>query len=285
MQLKEFIEIIEKNKITIIRTWINSSKIKELIDNYSINEELFIKRYSFGFLEHYIKTIKNDEKTQNSAVVIDFLKYLKKQNLGVNELFVLFIAFKDALVDFAFKNQNQSLELFQEINFYFQKVFLTILDIYSKSVEQVENALTKSIDIVDRYVIMSRTNLQGIITSVSSAFCKISGYEAYELIGKSHNVIRHQDMPKELFEDLWKTIKSGNMWQGEIKNLKKDGTFYWVKTTIHPTFDDAGNIISYDAITEDITSQKELKNQQNLLVEQSKSAALGEMISMIAHQF
>ena len=82
MQLKEFIEIIEKNKITIIRTWINSSKIKELIDNYSINEELFIKRYSFGFLEHYIKTIKNNEKTQDSTVVIDFLKYLKKQNEG-----------------------------------------------------------------------------------------------------------------------------------------------------------------------------------------------------------
>lgn len=285
MQLKEFIEIIEKNKITIIRTWINSSKIKELIDNYSINEELFIKRYSFGFLEHYIKTIKNDEKTQNSAVVVDFLKYLKKQNLRVNELFVLFIAFKDALVDFAFKTENQSLELFQEINFYFQKVFLIILDIYSKSIEQVENALTKSIDIVDRYVIMSRTNLQGIITSVSSAFCKISGYEAYELIGKSHNIIRHPDMPKELFEDLWRTIKSGNMWQGEIKNLKKDGSFYWVKTTIHPNFDNNGVIISYDAIREDITSQKELVSQQNLLIEQSKSAALGEMISMIAHQW
>jgi signal transduction histidine kinase len=92
-------------------------------------------------------------------------------------------------------------------------------------------------------------------------------------------------MPKELFEDLWKTIKSGNMWQGNIKNLKRNGDFYWVKTTIHPNFDNNGNIISYDAIREDITSQKELINQQNLLVEQSKSAALGEMISMIAHQW
>lgn len=285
MQLKEFIEIIEKNKITIIKTWINSAKIKELIDSYSINEELFIKRYSFGFLEHYIKTIKNNEKTQDSTVVIDFLKYLKKQNLRANELFVLFLAFKDALVDFAFKTQNQSLELLQELNFYFSKIFLSVLDIYSKSIEQVENALNKSIDIVDKYVIMSRTNLQGIITSVSSAFCKISGYEAYELIGKSHNIIRHPDMPKELFDDLWNTIKSGNMWQGEIKNLKKDGSFYWVKTTIHPTFDNNGNIISFDAIREDISSQKELIYQQNLLIQQSKSAALGEMISMIAHQW
>ena len=65
----------------------------------------------------------------------------------------------------------------------------------------------------------------------------------------------------------------------------EDGDFYWVKTTIHPNFDNVGNIISYDAIREDITSQIELKTQQNLLVEQSKSAAMGEMISMIAHQW
>jgi signal transduction histidine kinase len=92
-------------------------------------------------------------------------------------------------------------------------------------------------------------------------------------------------MSKKVFEDLWKTIKTGNMWQGEIQNCKKNGDVYWVKTTIHPNFDNSGNIISYDAIGEDISSQIELKNQQNLLVEQSKSAAMGEMISMIAHQW
>ena len=75
------------------------------------------------------------------------------------------------------------------------------------------------------------------------------------------------------------------MWQGEIQNSKRNGDVYWVKTTIHPNFDNIGNIISYDAVGEDITSQIELKNQQNLLVEQSKSAAMGEMISMIAHQW
>ena len=283
--MHKFIEIIEKNKIAIIRTWIGSSRVKKIVRSYSINEDLLVKRYSFGFLEHFIHLVKNDEETQNCVVVIDFLKYLKKQNLRINELFTLFSAFKESLIDFAFKMEIQNIELFEKINFYFEKIFSNILDIYAKSIIQVENALNKSIDIVDKYVIMSRTDLNGIITSLSSAFCKISGYEAYELIGKSHNIIRHPDMPKESFENLWKTIQSGNMWQGEIKNLKKNGEFYWLKTTIHPTFDNNGNITGYDAIREDITSQKELVNQQNLLVEQSKSAALGEMISMIAHQW
>ncbi|MBP7769945.1 MAG: PAS domain-containing sensor histidine kinase [Aliarcobacter sp.] len=285
MEINKFIEKIEKNKIAIIRTWINSGKVMKIVHTYSINEDLLIKRYCFGVIEQYILLIKNNEKTQNSLVIIDFLKYLKKQNLKISELFLLFSPFKKALIEFSFKTQIQTLELIEEINNYFERFFSDILDIYAKSIIQVENALNKSIDVVDKYVIMSRTDIKGTIIGVSTAFCKISGYEAYELIGKSHNIIRHPDMPKELFEDLWSTIKSGKMWQGEIKNRKKNADFYWVKTSIHPTFDDANNIIGYDAIREDISSEKELKNQQNLLLEQSKSAALGEMISMIAHQW
>ena len=285
MQINDFIEKVEKDKISIIRTWISSPAVIKIIDDYSINKDLFVKRYAFGVIEHYIQVVKKQEKIENCPVVIDFIKYLKKQNIKASELFLLCSAFKSALVDFVFKLNIQSIELIEKIVYFFENNFSGVLDIYSKSIAQIESALNKSIDIVDKYVIMSRTDINGIIMSVSSAFCKISGYEAFELIGKSHNVIKHPQMPQELFQNLWETIKSGNMWQGEIKNLKKNGDFYWVKTTIHPNFDNVGNIISYDAIREDITSQIELKTQQNLLVEQSKSAAMGEMISMIAHQW
>ena len=270
MQINDFIEKVEKDKISIIRTWISSPAVIKIIDDYSINKDLFVKRYAFGVIEHYIQVVKKQEKIENCPVVIDFIKYLKKQNIKASELFLLCSSFKSALVDFVFKLNIQSIELIEKIVYFFENNFSGVLDIYSKSIAQIESALNKSIDIVDKYVIMSRTDINGIIMSVSSAFCKISGYEAFELIGKSHNVIRHPQMPKEMFQNLCKTIKSGNMWQGEIKNLKKDGDFYWVKTTIHPNFDNVGNIISYDAIREDITSQIELKTQQNLLVEQSK---------------
>ena len=285
MQINDFIEKVEKDKISIIRTWISSPAVIKIINDYSIDKDLFVKRYAFGVIEHYIQVVKKQEKVENCPVVIDFIKYLKKQNIKASELFLLCSSFKSALVDYAFKLDIQSVELIEQIVYYFEENFSAILDIYSKSIAQIESALNKSIDIVDKYVIMSRTDVKGTIMSVSSAFCKISGYEPFELIGKSHNIIRHPDMPKKFFTDLWDTIKSGNMWQGEIKNRKKNGDIYWVKTTIHPNFDNSGNIISYDAIREDITSQVELKTQQNLLVEQSKSAAMGEMISMIAHQW
>ena len=285
MQIDDFIDKIEKDKISIIRTWISSPTVIKIVDNYAIDKDLLIKRYAFGVIENYIHLVRNKEKIENCPIIIDFIKYLKKQNIKYSEFFLLYSTFKNALIDFAIKLNVQSLELFEQIDYYFEKNFSDILDIYSKSFAQIESALNKSIDIVDKYVIMSRTDVNGLIISVSSAFCKISGYEAFELIGKPYNIIKHPLMPNELFEDLWNTIKSGKMWQGEIKNLKKNGEFYWLKTTIHPNFDNSGNVISYDAIGEDITSQIELKAQQNLLVEQSKSAAMGEMISMIAHQW
>ncbi|QKF67070.1 PAS sensor-containing signal transduction histidine kinase [Arcobacter venerupis] len=285
MQINHFIEKIEKDKISIIRTWISSDSVIKLINDYSIDKDLLIKRYAFGVIDHYIQAVKNNQKIEHCPVIIDFIKYLKKQNIKASELFLLWSSFKNALMNFAFELNIQSKELMEKIVYYYEEIFSSILDIYSKSIAQVESALNKSIDIVDKYVIMSRTDINGIIISVSAAFCKISGYESFELIGKSHNILRHPDMSKKVFADLWNTIKSGNMWQGEIINRKKNGDSYWIKTTIHPNFDNRGNVISYDAVNVDISSQIELKNQQNLLVEQSKSAAMGEMISMIAHQW
>lgn len=285
MKIEQFIENIEKNKIAIIRIWINKTNLKNIIKNSSIDEDLFIKRYSFGVIEHYINIIKKDEEIEKSHSLIDFLRYLKKQNLKASEIFLLFSAFKESLIEFKITLNEDDTKLEKVITIYYDRFFSGILDVYSKSISQIENALNKSIDIVDKYVIMSRTDTNGIITSVSTAFCKISEYESFELIGKSHNIVRHPDMSKEFFENMWNIIKSGNMWQGEIKNRKKNGGFYWVKTTIHPNFDNTGKITSYDAIRENITSKKELINQQNLLVEKSKSAAMGEMISMIAHQW
>ena len=125
--------------------------------------------------------------------------------------------------------------------------------------EQLENAnesITEYLDIVDKNVIASTTDLQGIITSASQAFCDISGYSKDELIGNSHDIVRHPDMYSKLYEDMWKTIKNGKQWSGEIKNVKKDGSEYWVDASISPHFDKKGSIIGYTAIRHDVTDKK-----------------------------
>lgn len=88
--------------------------------------------------------------------------------------------------------------------------------------------------------LVSETDEAGIILFANEDFIKISGYTFDELIGKSHNIIKHQDMPKELFSQIWKTIKNGQKWKGYIKNKTKNGDYYWVYAIIYPTINCQG---------------------------------------------
>src|SRR5574344_2426231 len=90
--------------------------------------------------------------------------------------------------------------------------------------------------ILDDYAfLVSETDEKGVIRFANRDFCNIAEYEIEELIGKPHNVVRHKDMPKVAFKDLWETVKKGNIWTGYVKNATKSGDFYWVFATVFPT--------------------------------------------------
>ncbi len=95
--------------------------------------------------------------------------------------------------------------------------------------------------------IISTTDTNGVITSASPAFCEISGYAEAEMIGQQHNLVRHPDMPAEVFEWMWRTIKAGRAWSGVIKNRGKSGDFYWVNATVLPIFE-KGRIEGYRSL-------------------------------------
>lgn len=86
----------------------------------------------------------------------------------------------------------------------------------------------------DHAFLVSETDSKGNIIFANEQFCQIAGYTTQELIGSPHSIVRHEDMPKAAFEDLWKTIKDGDVWQGYVKNKTKTGGFYWVYATIYP---------------------------------------------------
>jgi diguanylate cyclase (GGDEF)-like protein/PAS domain S-box-containing protein len=121
---------------------------------------------------------------------------------------------------------------------------------------KTEDELKRYTDIVNTNVIISQTDLKGVITYVSDAFIKISEYSKEELIGKSHSIIKHPDMTFSIFKDLWKTIKNNHIWKGEIKNLSKNKKTYWVDAVVSPLYDNNKNKIGYMAVRHDITSKK-----------------------------
>ncbi|GAB6068129.1 hypothetical protein JCM13664_14480 [Methylothermus subterraneus] len=99
----------------------------------------------------------------------------------------------------------------------------------------------------DGRLIVSRTDLNGVITHANRSFVEMSGYREEELIGAPHSILRHPDMPKAAFKDLWDTIQRGEIWQGYVKNLRKDGRYYWVKATVIPNVR-SGRIVGYTSV-------------------------------------
>ncbi|SFV64614.1 Putative two-component sensor histidine kinase [hydrothermal vent metagenome] len=180
-------------------------------------------------------------------------------------------------------------------------------------------------DAIENSNIVSKTDIHGIITFVNDEFCKISGYTKEELIGKNHNVVRHPDVPKSNFKLLWDTITAKKTFKSTVKNRAKDGTDFYLNTTITPILDKSGNIEEFIAIRYNVTKEIELKialqkqeielerrvkeqtrklqelnktletrvkeeiqkneEKQKILFMQSRFASLGQMIANIAHQW
>lgn len=121
-------------------------------------------------------------------------------------------------------------------------------------------------DLFNTYTITSETDLKGIITYVSLPFIEISGYSKEELIGQHHSIVRHEDMPKEAFQDMWDTIRAKKVWRGVVKNKKKNGDYYWVDSVVFPMLNHQEDIIGFKSIRIDITDKKKLSGMMDDLL-------------------
>ncbi len=225
------------------------------VDRFIRNENYF-KFKDYLVVTDQIKNIKNKPMGYfiffNKIDTIDMTK-LQEYKIAYFQLLIILGVFATLL-------------LLLYINRKFVKALNLEVKQKTKKINKQKEYLKSLLEIYDKRVIFSKTDLKGTITHVSEAFCKISGYKKEELIGHNHNIIRHPDMPKETFEYLWKELKKENKVDVEVKNLKKDGGYYWVDAEIEPEYNKEGILVGYNAVREDITAIKDIENIQKEII-------------------
>lgn len=265
---EEFSYFLRVHRNEIIKRWMNKSEVQNVLHRHSLpaiekNTHLF-----YEFCDCYISIIEWRSTISECQVKIDFLQLLNNYNVTTADLFTLITKLKNAIESVIFENGNLSYALQSEIDALTLEMandlavnFESIIGSNKNYKSENSNLLAEYKKAVDLSNIVSKTNPKGVITYVNDKFCEISGYTRDELVGKPHNIIRHPDMQRETFKNLWDTIKAKKSWNGIVTNMRKDGGQYIVDTTIIPILDVDGDVVEYIAIRHDITELEETKQQ------------------------
>jgi len=207
---------------------------------------------------------------------IEFIRHIREENNNIPILLVTAQNENEYLMEsIKLKVDGYILKPINVFNFIedIEKIIQNIK--IKKELAQSEKILEEYKDAIDSSSIISKADTKGNITFVNDSFCEISGYTKEELIGNNHNIVRDPETPKSVFKILWETIQNKKNWSGILKNKKKNGEPYYVKTLISPIVDDNNEIIEYIGIRQDITELELYKEN----IEKQLSLATQEIIN------
>ena len=270
-KINQSIERIENSFKTLkksLKAFENSSEMKLLIEQTELSTLEFVhdaqSKMKYIVLDQGRTDIYKQYKLEATPLAIHSRELFKRLQKKQEEYFSMIE------VDLEEKMKKQKDMIFTAAILVIFLFFVIIRAFFRQIIQksEVHNDLEKTKQLllqyknaIDKTNIVSKTDVYGNITYVNDEFCKVSQYSRKELLRQPHNIIRHPDLPKSVFKELWKTIQSKSTWQGIIENKKKDGSSYFVDTTVMPILDKDGKVDEYIAIRKDITELVELNQR------------------------
>ena len=209
-----------------------------------------------------------------------YLEYIKNKfsNEDINSYFLSFsldsvIPNADKLTIFYEPNENELIKIIENERNYILIVSMIVLglsiflafilsiipNLLNDKLHKLKDTLEKKIRVIDDYVNLCVTDKKGVIIDVSKSYCTLTGYTRAELIGKRHNILRYEKTENRVYKELWETINSKKVWEGELTNVKKDGEIFNKKILITPELDENQNIVNFIAYSQDISYQKKIE--------------------------
>lgn len=279
---KRVLDDFQKESMDYFRTHKESNMYtkEDVIDNQSVFRVAFadymVSQSCVDCHNNRIDTPKDDWKVGDVRGVIEVIKpfhheFVLNSTQTKNILIFMFIVVLAFVTHYTILYFMKEKEAKQRTKLLEEEVKTRTKDLQDSNLLLLEHKKA-----VDASAIVSKADKKGNITYVNETFCEVSGYSRAELIGQPHNIVRHPDMPKEVFKELWETIKNKKIYKGMIKNKKKDGTAYYVASTIVPILDKQGELIEYLSLRYDITELVEAR-EKALMAEQAKSIFLANM--------
>ena len=249
------------SKQSILLQWISYEAPQKILKLHSIDNDTFLNDYAIGVFDYFMGVIDGSLKLGDCPVIHSLLAYLKDRDIRADELFEICSNFRRSMINFTYDVELNSKEIFDEISYIFDKNFQGVLKYYTDTIYQKEQEILRHEKLLDEYqkaidesAIISKTDENGNITYVNDKYLQLSGYAKDELIGQKHSITKHEDMPQDYFDDLWFQLENAGLFRGTLKNLKKNGDYFYIDVTIVKITDPYDDSIEYMSIANDVTT-------------------------------
>ncbi len=281
--LRNHLEKLEVLKTKIVLQWIDFSDVRNILSHHDIDKKLFIFKYANNIFEYFINVIKGAVKIGACPVMANLLIYLKDKDITTQELFIICSHFKLVMIDIFFDMQMDSKILLDEINYVFDRNFVSVLRQYSQTIYEKDIEIDKNVKLLEQYMealnqsaLISKTDEDGNITLINDKFIQLCGYNKKELIGKTHKIMRDKNTPDSFYKKLWTTIKKNKTFRAIIKNRKKNGGYFYIDTTIVTIENPFTQLKEYIAIGYEVTKLIDAK-QKAIDADKTKDYFLSNM--------